>query len=151
TTQARFSYLFILGVFVGMVALRLATPLIAALFAYLALTRLQMLLSRRSKWFAVVIFVVVLCGIGYGLGHFISRTAKALPEIADKAIPSIIQAAKQRGIELPFTDYDSLRDLAFDTVTSEAHYLGGFVKAARGAMAQLVFLVAGCVVAISLF
>lgn len=150
STEARFSYLFVLGVFVAVVALRLATPLLAALFGYLALTRLHMLLKGRSKWLTVVSFVVLVCGIAYGLGHFVSRTAKALPEIADKTIPTIIQAARERGIELPFSDYDSLRDLALDTVTSEAHYLGSFVKAARGAMTQVLFLVAGCVVAISL-
>jgi predicted PurR-regulated permease PerM len=132
------------------VGLRLATPLLAVLFAYLALTRLA-LFKRRGKWLAVVIFFVLLGGVAYGLGYVINQTVRSMPEIADKSIPLIFDWAKQYGIELPFSDYDSLKDLAFDTVKGEVHYLGSVAKFARGAAAQFLFLVAGCVVAISIF
>jgi len=146
----RFSYYFMLGLLVLIVALRLATPLLAALFTYLALTRLAW---RRAggRWFAVAVLVVFLAGATFGLWYFINQTIRSLPEIADKSIPSIIAWAKQHGIELPFTDYDSLRDFTIDTVKSEARYLGSFAKFARTASTQVVLLMAGCVVAISLF
>jgi len=146
----RFSFYFMLGLLVLIVALRLATPLLAALFIYLALNRLAL---RRTggRWFAVAVLLVLLAGATFGLWYFINQTIRSLPEIADKSIPSIIAWAKQRGIELPFTDYDSLRDYALDTVKSQAQYLGSFAKFARTASTQLVLLIAGCVVAISLF
>jgi len=146
----RFSFLFMAGLLVLIILLRLATPFVAALFAYLAL-RCLTLPKRGGQWLAVAIFLVLLSGAAYGLGYFIHQTIHALPEIADKAIPSIIDTAQRNGIELPFTDYDSFKDLAFDTVKSQVSYLGSFAKAARGATTQLVFLLAGCVVAISLF
>ncbi len=139
-----------LGLMVLVVWLRLATPLLAALFTYLVLTRLH-LQRRGGKLLAVALFLIFLAGASYGLGHFIKQTVRSLPEIANKAIPSIIDWARQYNIELPFTDYDSLKDAAFDTVTGEVKYLSGFAKFARGASAQLLFLIAGCVVAISLF
>src|SRR5205823_14395732 len=47
--------------------------------------------------------------------------------------------------------YDSLKDVAMDTVKNQTHYLGSFAKFARGATTELVFLIVGCVVAIGLF
>jgi len=146
----RFSYLFMVVTLILVGWLHLATPLLAALFSYLALTRLP-LEKRRGKWLAVGLFVVLVVGVAYQLGHFINLSVRAFPEIADKAIPSIIQWAKQHQIELPFTDFDSLKDLAFGTVTSEVNYLGRFAHFARGATTQLLFLAAGCVIAISIF
>lgn len=148
--SSRYSYLFMAGLAVLIVWLHLATPLVAALFAYLALSRLE-IRKLGGKLFAVLIFLVILAAIAYSLGYFINQTVRALPEIADKAIPAIIAWAKQHGIELPFTDYDSLKDLAFDTVKSEVRVLGSFAKVARGASTQALFLAAGCVVAISIF
>lgn len=147
---ARFSFLFMAGLFVLMILLRLATPLLAALFTYLALNCLT-LPKRGGKWVAVAIFLILLSGAAYALGFFIHRTIDALPQIADKAIPSLIDTAQRNGIQLPFSDYDSLKDTVMDTVKSEVSYLGSFVKFARGATTHILFLIAGCIVAISLF
>ena len=129
---------------------RLATPLMVAFFAYLALTKLQFV-KRGGKALAVGLFLILVSAISYALGHFINDTVKALPEIADKAIPSVIQWAREYQVELPFTDYDSLKDLAFDTVKSQVNYLGNVARFARGATTQFIFVLVGCVVAISLF
>ncbi len=146
----RFSFLFMAGLLLLMILLRLATPFVAALFAYLALKRLT-IPRRGGKWLAVAIFLVALSATAYGLGYFIHQTIHALPEIADKAIPSVLDTAQRNGIELPFTDYDSLKELAFETVKGEVRYLGSFAKVARGATTELIFLLVGCVVAMSLF
>lgn len=135
---------------VAVIGLHLATLLLAALFAYLALERLNFA-KRGGKWLAIGIFLVLVSGASYGLGYFIHQTIPALREIADNAIPLVIQWAEQNQIELPFTDYDSLKDAAFDAVMSQVHYLGSVAKFARGAGTQALFLVAGVVVAMSLF
>jgi predicted PurR-regulated permease PerM len=130
--------------------LHLGIPLLAALFSYLALSKLTMP-RRGGKWIAVAVFLILISATAYGLVHFAAHTVKILPEIADRSIPSFIAWAKQHGIELPFTDYDSLKDLAIDTVKSEAQYLSSFARFARGATSNAVLLIAGCVVAVSLF
>ncbi len=147
----RFSFAFMGLLLVLTIALHLATPLLAVLFAYLALNKLVFTSRPFRKWLAVAIFVVLISGAAYALGYFANHTVKALPEIADRSIPSVIAWAKQHGIELPFTDFDSLKDLAVDSVKGEAKYLSGFAKFARGATTHIVFLIAGCVVAVSLF
>jgi predicted PurR-regulated permease PerM len=146
----RISYAIMAGVFVLMAWLHMASLLLSACFAYLLLTKLQSP-QRQSRWLAVTAFLVFLAGAAYFLGAFVNHAIRALPEIADKGIPSMFQWVRQFQIELPFSDYDTLRDFAFDTVKSEVRYLGGFAKFARGASTQLVFLVAGCIVAISVF
>jgi predicted PurR-regulated permease PerM len=147
---ARISYAFLVMTFVLVGWLHLATPLMAALFAYLALTKLHFL-KERGKWLAVTLFLVLLAGIAYGLAFFINQAIEALPQIADKAIPSIIRWAEERQVQLPFTDFDSLKALAMEAVKNQVQFLGGFANFARGATMQFVFLVIGCVVAISLF
>ena len=147
---ARISFWFMTMLLVLVIALHLAGPAVACLFAYLALQKLT-LQRRGGKFLAVIIFLVLLSGIIYGLGHFARVTVKAMPDIADKSIPSFITWAKARSIELPFTDYDSLKDVAMDAMKNQAHNLGSFAKVARGATTNILLLVAGCVVAISLF
>ena len=146
----RVSYLFMGALLVLLSLLHLAVPFLAALFSYLALTRL-MFFRRGGKWPAVLMFVALLGGIAYGLVVFINQTIRALPEIADKAIPSIIDTARQKGVELPFTDYDSLREFALDTVKGEVRYLVSAASFARRTATHLVLLLAGCIVAISIF
>ena len=150
STPARVSYLFMVATFVVVVWLNLATPLLAALFSYLALTLLHFR-RVRSRWLTVVLFVFLVSAITYLLAHFLNLTVGALPRIADQAIPTVIQSAREYQIELPFTDYDSLKDLAFDTVRHQVNYLGNIAKLARGATTQFVFLAVGCAAAIGLF
>jgi predicted PurR-regulated permease PerM len=146
----RFSYLFMLGLLVAVVGLRLATPLLAALFAYLALRRLEWN-GRGGRWMAVAVLLILLSAMAYAAGHFVRQTVRSLPEIADKAIPSILTWAKEHNLELPFSDYDSLKNFAIETVKGEARYLSSFAKFARSATTEVLLLLAGCVVAISLF
>jgi len=148
--DTRFSFAFMAGLFLLTILLHLGTPLLAALFTFLALSRLAVP-GRFGKWTAVSLFIVLLLVSAYALGHFIHETADALPEIADKAIPSVIDTAQRQGIQLPFSDYDSLKTLAFDTVKNEVRYIGSFAKFARGATTHLLFLLAGSFVAIGLF
>jgi predicted PurR-regulated permease PerM len=138
------------GLLLLMIVLRLASPLVAALFTYLALQQLNWR-KIGGKGTAVALFLLIFFGALYALGYFVHQTVEALPEIADKAIPAVIDTAQSHGIQVPFTDYDSLKELAVDSVKSEAKFLGSFAKFARGATSHFLFLVAGCVVAISLF
>ncbi len=147
---AWFSYGFMTVVLLLVGLLRLGIPFIAGLFGFLALTKLNFI-KHRGRWLPVVLFIVLVAALSYGLGYVINQAVRVLPEVANQAIPSVIQWAKQHQIELPFTDYDSLKDLALDTVKSQVHNLSSIAKAARGATTQFVLLIVAIVVAISLF
>jgi predicted PurR-regulated permease PerM len=100
---------------------------------------------------AVALFAVVLLGIAYALAYFIKQAIDTLPKVAQTAVPSIIAFAEENKVELPFTDYESLKALAIDTVKDQAQYLGNAANFAKGATTQFVFMIIGCVVAVSIF
>jgi hypothetical protein len=128
--------------------LHLATPLLAVLFSYFFLQKLHL---SRNKWVAVALFSIVLLAIAYGLAHFVRQAVEALPRIAQEAIPVVIDWAEKNKVELPFTDYASLKALGIETVKKQAVHLGNFANFAKGATAQFVFVIIGAVVAVSLF
>jgi len=130
--------------------LHLGLPFITGLFAYLALTKLNFI-KRRGRWLPVLIFIILVAALAYGLGNVINQAVRILPDVAEQAIPSVIQWAKEHQIELPFTDYDSLKDLTLETVRNQAHNLAGVAKVARGATSQFALILVAMVVAIGLF
>jgi len=125
--------------------LHLATILITALFAYLSL---QILSAGRFKWIAVAVFLVLLSLFFYGFGFFVRQAIVELPEIVSTSVPRIVKYATSRGVELPFTDVESLKSLAIDSAHQAAGFLGSF---ARIATKEFLFFVVGVVVAIGIF
>lgn len=146
----RFSYGFVIVVFAMMGYLHLTTILLAGLFSYFALAKLDFF-KRAGKWLALVLYLVVVAGIAYAIAFFINQVIVSLPEIAGKSIPAVLSWAQQNKIELPFTDYESLKVLAIEAARNHASFLAGFANFARGATAHFIYLVIGCVVAINLF
>src|SRR3954471_12379393 len=99
TTAARISYGFIVLVIVLAGASHLATPLVAMLFAYFALRKLQF---TQNRWLSLALFLVLVAVVLCGIGWLIAQAVVALPKIGDETIPPLIRWANDRGIELPF-------------------------------------------------
>ncbi len=145
TRAARFSYLFIVGIIVLAGATHLATPLVTVLFAYFGLRKFNFV---KRKWLAVLFFLLVVAGTLYGFGYLIRQAFIALPKIAAESIPPMIVYAQNHGIDLPFSDVDSLKAAIADMIKDEFLFVGNF---ARTATAQILFILIGIVVAVSLF
>jgi len=145
TPAARFSYFFLVAVIVLAAVTHLATPLITVLFSYFALRKLYF---GKRKWLALVLFFVVVTATLYGLGFLIRQAFVAFPKIAAESSPPFIAYAQSHGIELPFSDLDSLKAAIFEVVQNEFLFVGNF---ARAATTQLAFVLIGIVVAVSLF
>jgi predicted PurR-regulated permease PerM len=129
--------------------LHLGAPLLVVLFSYFALRQLYYLTKR--KWLALVLFLVVVTGIAAAAVHFTRAAIVALPDVAETSIPSASAWAQRRQIELPFTDFESLRTVVIDALKEEAHYLQDVAQFARRTGAALVFSILGIVAAVSLF
>jgi predicted PurR-regulated permease PerM len=129
--------------------LHLAVPLLVILFSYLALRQFYFLTKRR--WLALVLFIVVVLGIAAAAVSLTRAAILALPDVADTSIPSASAWAQRRQIELPFTDFESLRAVVIDTLQQEAHYLRNVAHFAGNTTAALVFSIIGIVAAGSLF
>ena len=141
--RASFVIMAVLLVLVGW--LHLGTLMLTALFGYFAL---RLFSFGRRKFLGVAIYLVAVVTIGIGLVYFSRQAYVALPEIADTTIPAVVGFAEKKGVELPFTDYESLKTVAL----SEAKEgIAGVGRYARAASFQFVLLVAGLAVAASLF
>jgi predicted PurR-regulated permease PerM len=149
TTPARLSYGVLALTLVLAGVLHLGAPLLVILFSYFALRQLHFLTKRR--WLALVLFIVVVLGIAAAAVSFTRAAILALPDVADTSIPSASAWAQRRQIELPFTDFESLRAVVIDTLQQEAHYLRNVAHFAGSTTAALVFSIIGIVAAGSLF
>jgi len=129
--------------------LHLGVPLLVVLFSYFALRQLYSLTKR--KWLALILFGIVVAGIAAAGAYFARAAILALPDVADTSISPASAWAQKRQIELPFTDFESLRQVVTDTLGQEAHYLRNVANFARSAAAVLAFSVLGIFAACSLF
>src|SRR6266536_4325413 len=129
--------------------LHLGVPLLVVLFSYFALRQLYFVTKR--KWLALILFGVVVAGITAAAVYFTRTAILALPNVADTSIPSASAWAQKRQIELPFTDFESLRQAVVDTLGQEAQYLRNVANFAKSAAAAIVFSILGIVAAGSLF
>src|SRR6266545_3502981 len=134
---ARLSYAVLAATIILAGLLHLGVPLLVVLFSYFALRQLYFLTKR--KWLALILFGIVVAGIGTAAVFFTRAAILALPDVADTSLPSASAWAQKRQIELPFSDFESLRQAVIDTLGQEAHYLRNVANFARSTTAILFF------------
>ena len=143
--SARISYAIMAGLFILSAWLHLGTLLLVALFGYFALLTFSL---RKSKLVGITLYMVAIAGIGTGLIFFSRQAYVALPQIADTTIPAVVSFAEKNGVELPFSDYESLKTIAVHDAKEGIANIGRYIKTATS---QFVLIVVGLVVAASLF
>ena len=144
-TPRRLSYIIMAVLLFIIGGMHMTVLLLTTLFSYFTLRQFSF---GRSKPLGVAIFAVVVLGAGYGLYYFSKQAYVTLPRIAETSIPAVVEYAEKQGIELPFTDTASLRQLALTEVRDRFANIGRY---AREAGFVLVYLLIGIVVALSLF
>lgn len=149
STPRKISYGVLVATLIAAAWLHLGTLLLAAFFAYFALRKLYAATSR--KWLALMLFLVGLVAIAYGAGYFLRAAWRALPEIAETSIPSATAWAEKRNIELPFTDFETLKAFVIEQLKDEIHYLSNVAHFAGAVSTVFALIVIGIVVAASLF
>ena len=148
-TATRVSYAVLAVTIVLARVLHLEAPLLVMLFSYFALRQLYFL--TRRKWLALALFIVGVAGVAVA-GVYFTRTAfLALPNVADSSIPSASAWAQKRQIELPFTDFETLRQFIVNALGEEANYLRNVANVAKATTTNLVFSILGIIAAASLF
>ncbi len=140
-TPTRLSYGVLAATLILAGLLHLEAPLLVVLFSYFALRQLYFLTKR--KWLALILFGIVVAGIAAAAVYFTRAAILALPDVADTSIPSASAWAQKRQIELPFTDFESLRQVVIDTLGQEAQYLRNVANFAKSTATVLVFSILG--------
>ena len=145
TRQERISYGLMLALLTMVGLLHLATLVIAALFGYFAL---QCFTIKGRKGLAVALYLLVAVGILVGAYFFVRRAYQTLPGIAERTIPAVVDWADQRGFDLPFSNLEEFKTVALETVNKSFANIGFYL---RRAMFQIVSLIIGVVMPVSLF
>jgi predicted PurR-regulated permease PerM len=145
TNPRRISYLMMVLALILIGWFHLGVLVLTVFFGYFALEKFSF---GRSKILGLLIYIVVVVGIGCGVFVFSHRAYKALPEIADRTIPAVVEFAEKKGIELPFSDYASLRTAALAEVKDKVANVSRY---AREAVFQAAHIIIGIVIAASLF
>jgi len=143
--STRISYVIMAVALVLIGWLHLGVLVLTTLFGYFALQRFSL---GGSKLVGVGIYLVAVTGMGFGLVYFSRAAYVTLPEIADKTIPAIVNYAEKQGVQLPFTDYASLKAMAMTEAREGMAEVGRHVRNAVMEFAQLLI---GLVAAVSLF
>jgi predicted PurR-regulated permease PerM len=125
--------------------LHLPTLVLTILFGSFAL---RLFSFGGNKLLGLVLYFIAVLAIGYGLFFFAQRAYVALPKIAEETIPAVTHFAERHEIELPFSDYDSLRTTALNEVKERVANVGRYL---RDAVFEIALLIIGLVVAASLF
>jgi predicted PurR-regulated permease PerM len=141
----RISYLMMAALLVLAAWLHLGTLVLTVLFGYFAL---RLFSFGRGKFLGLALYIIAVAVVGAGMVYFSRQAYVALPQIADTTIPAVVGVAEKNGVDLPFTDYESLKTVALDEAREGIAGIGRYVRAATF---QFVLLVAGLVVAASLF
>ncbi|WP_162601886.1 AI-2E family transporter [Occallatibacter savannae] len=142
---AQTSYVLVAILLVLIAWLHLGTLLLTALFGYLAL---QVFYFRRNKTLSVTLYLCAVVVVGAGLIYFAGLAYRTLPKLAQTAIPAMVEFAEKHGIDLPFTDYESLKNSAVAQASEGISTIGRYASVVS---LQTLLLLAGLVVALSVF
>ncbi|HKW29525.1 MAG TPA: AI-2E family transporter [Verrucomicrobiae bacterium] len=142
---ARISYVIMAVLLLLIGWLHLGTLILTVLFGYFAL---QQFSFGRSKLLGAGLYLIAVVVIACGLFYFSRQAYIAAPKIAETMIPAVVEYAEKQGVELPFTDYASLKTVAINEVREDVANVGRHV---RTAAFHIVLLLIGLVVAMGLF
>jgi predicted PurR-regulated permease PerM len=148
-TPRRVSYAVLAATIILAKFLHLGAPLLVLLFAYFALRQLYSF--TRRKWLALALFIIAVAALTAAGVYFTRVALMALPDVADTSIPSANAWAQKRHVDLPFSDFDSLRQVVIGALGEEANYLRNVANVAKATTTNVVFSMLGIVAAASLF
>jgi predicted PurR-regulated permease PerM len=143
--STRISYAIMATLLVLIGWLHLGMLVLTTLFGYFALQKFSF---GKSRLLGVAIYLVAVTAVTFGLFYFSKRAYVTLPKIAEKTIPAVVDYAENKNIELPFTDYASLKVMAVEEFKDSVANVGRYLRTAAFEIAQLII---GLVVAVSMF
>jgi len=149
TKQVRISYSVMAVLLVLIAWLHLGVLMLTALFGYLALGKFRFGIgSRWSRHLALGMYLIVVIAAAWGMVHFTKKTYVELPTIVEAVIPRVVEYAEKQDIQLPFTDYNSAKNMAIQETRERIANVGSYARNAAFGFAQLLI---GLVIAASLF
>jgi predicted PurR-regulated permease PerM len=132
-------------VLIGVIYFGLGTAFITVLFGYLIISHLGRISSKR--W-SVALFTVLSVLLFYLFIHFLGQAIRAIPETAEKAVPLLVDFAKRKGFDMPFSDPVSLKSFIVEEVTNQLLHVAKFAQIFTK---EFLYVIIGLVITCGLF
>jgi len=123
----------------------LATPFLTVLFSSLTLYFLG---KAFSKPVSIVLFAAINLILFYLFVHFIGQAVAALPVATAKAVPTLVDWARAYGVNLPFTNPETLKEYALSGIKEQLREIAKFAEIFTK---ESVYILLGIVAACGLF
>ena len=141
----RASFLAITLFLIGVILYGLSTAFLTVLFGYLIIEQLG---RKLPKGLAILAFIALTSVLFYLFIHSVQQAVGALPTIAEKAVPRVLEYARRWDVEVPFSDSVSLKSYLVDEIGSQLLHL---TKFAQIFTKEFVYFIIGLVVTCSIF
>jgi predicted PurR-regulated permease PerM len=145
TRSRGISYGIVAGSLAVAAFLRIGTLPVTILFSLFAL---RVLCIKNRRWLAITLFSVGVVAAFFGFGLFAHKVVVEMPKIMAKTVPALVQYADNHGFDLPFSDFNDLKEAAPKIASASLQYIGNFAKLAGK---ELVMLIAGIAIALGIF
>jgi predicted PurR-regulated permease PerM len=97
---------------------------------------------------AILAFALLVIFVFYLFVHFMSEAVAALPKVAEKAVPMVVEFANKHGLDLPFSDSESLKTFTLDFIREQTAEVAKFAKITT---TEFLYLIIGLVIACGIF
>ncbi|OGS13499.1 MAG: hypothetical protein A2285_04295 [Elusimicrobia bacterium RIFOXYA12_FULL_57_11] len=154
TTAARISYAFMLLMLLAVLVFNMGHVVLAALFSFMFMemffraVRLRVTGAAAARWIAAVAFVITATLLLMIFLRFIKQTLRTLPDIVEVALPQVMALAQKYGLDLPFANFQDLREFANDKILVNAMSI---TKASTLLTKEVFHMVIGVVASVLFF
>lgn len=124
-TLNRASFIAMAIIMISIFHFGLGTPFVTLLFGYLILHYIGKVLPKKA---AILAFSILVFFLFYLFVHFVREAVLALPAVASKAVPTILDFAKDWGLNEHFDDPESLKSYTIQQINSQLHFLARFAQ-----------------------
>jgi predicted PurR-regulated permease PerM len=124
-TLNRASFIAMAIIMISIFHFGLGTPFVTLLFGYLILHYIGKVLPKKI---AILAFSILVSFLFYLFVHFVREAVLALPAVASKAVPTILDIAKDWGLNEHFDDPESLKSYTIQQINSQLHFLARFAQ-----------------------
>lgn len=125
TTAAKISYGLMALMLLGVAVFHMGHVVLAALFAFMLMELIFRVVKIRvpgqaGRWIAAMGFIIAAVITTVVFMRFIKQTLLALPSIVETALPHIMDLAQRYGLDLPFENFQDLREFANSKILGNA-------------------------------
>lgn len=153
TAAAKISYALMALMLLAIVVFSMGHVVLAALFSFMFMEVFYRgakgrVPGRAARWLAAVGFIISAAVILVIFLRFIKQTLLTLPSIVEVALPQVMSLAQKYGVELPFANFQDLREFTNNKVLTNALSI---TKASTLLTKEVFHMVIGIVAAVLFF